>query len=95
MTVATTQRILTAIDCPQLSFHKVTNPRTGNYFYFEFDDRAAGVYETRSVFVHSLTHMTLESWTHEGRELVRRCTLMLGTSHVARLANPPMVRGLA
>lgn len=95
MTAATTQRILEALNDKRVSFHKAGSQRTGYYFYFEFDDRDGGVYETRSVYVHALSHMTLEQWAQEGRELIRRCTLMLGTSHVARMANAPVVRGLA
>lgn len=91
MTVATTKRILDTIACPELRLYK---DRRSSYFYFVYDSKSPNIWESRSVWVSNLSDLSLESWVHEGRELVRRCKLMLGTSHVARLANPPMVRGL-
>lgn len=42
------------------------------YWYFIYDDRAKGRYDTASVYVCRLGHMTLEEWVAEGKEFVTR-----------------------
>jgi hypothetical protein len=42
------------------------------YWYFIYDDTKAGRYDTRSVYVMRLGHLSVEEWVKEGREFVAK-----------------------
>ena len=58
-------RILNILDVPHLSLYEGPG-----YYYFVYDDVDADVYQTRSVMVYRLNHMTLDQWVQEGRSFV-------------------------
>jgi hypothetical protein len=62
----TTKQILNAIGCKHLNLYKGSG-----YYYFSYDDGKQR-YETHSVVVCALSHLSLENWIAEGRELVAR-----------------------
>ncbi len=64
----TIKKILKTIDCPFLTMYRA---REG-YHYFEYDDEAAKVYDTISIFVFRLNDMALESWVADGKEFVAK-----------------------
>jgi hypothetical protein len=41
-----------------------------DYFYFVYDVPERNIYETKSVYVSNLCHMTKEEWMKEGREFI-------------------------
>ena len=68
MTAArTTRQVLAAIGCPHLTLHNGKG-----YWYFCYDDVAANKYETNSIYEMYLSHMSLEQWVEEGRDLVAK-----------------------
>lgn len=62
----TVKQILNAIGCKHLSLYK-----GHGYYYFSYDDNNQQ-YETHSVSVCALSHLSLDQWVAEGRELVER-----------------------
>lgn len=63
----TTAAIMKAIGCDHLNLHK-----GDGYFYFSYDNQPKGLYETHSVVVCALNHLSFEQWVAEGRELVAK-----------------------
>jgi hypothetical protein len=41
-----------------------------DYFYFVYDNPERDIYETKSVYVSNLNHMTKEEWIKEGKEFI-------------------------
>lgn len=66
--MVTVKKILEAVGCSKLKLYRA---REG-YFYFEYDDTDAKVYDTVSVFVWRLNQMSLESWVADGKEFVAK-----------------------
>lgn len=61
----TARDVTKAIGCPHLQLHK-----GDGYWYFTYDDGES--YETRSVMTMYLSHMALDLWVEEGRDLVKQ-----------------------
>lgn len=69
----TTKQILKEIGCPHLEI-----VRGMGYWYFVYDTYVltnaltySGRYETRSVMLKNLNHMTLEQWVEDGKLFVK------------------------
>jgi hypothetical protein len=60
----TARKIISLIGCRNLSLHN-----GGDYWYFTYND-GEKLFETRSVMVMRLKHLSLEQWVAEGRDFV-------------------------
>ncbi len=62
--MTTRSAIINAIGCKHLELEAGKG-----YFYFIYDD-GGPTYETRSVYVYRLNHMTKKQWIEKGRDFV-------------------------
>lgn len=63
----TIKKILKSINNPHLTLY-----RGDGYFYFEYEDQESGFWETESVGVYRLNHMSIEMWISEGQRFVEK-----------------------
>lgn len=67
MTFATnTRQIIKKIGCDKLELVKGEG-----YWYFCYDDVEKGIWETRSVMVVYLNHLTVDIWVEDGLDFVK------------------------
>jgi hypothetical protein len=66
--MVTVKRILAEVNCPHLRLYR---DKRSSYFYFVFDDGKD--WESKSVYVAALDHLSMSSWVADGRELVAAC----------------------
>jgi hypothetical protein len=59
--------ILHAIGCDKLDLIRVVGH---GYWYFQYDDEAAKVYETQSVYTVRLNDIKLSDWIAQGKDFI-------------------------
>jgi hypothetical protein len=59
--------ILRALDCAKLDLIRVVGH---GYWYFQYDDPAAKIYETQSVYTVRLNDIKLSDWIAQGRDFL-------------------------
>lgn len=79
MSKLTIKKILAEVGCARLSLHYVGQ----GYFYFEYDEPEANVYDTLSIFVPRLSAMSLDSWVSDAQGFVQKMDAV-----VERISNP-------